>query len=164
MWCGCSSVSVSSCLFRIRVVSSATLALCFASLTFLAVNCCVLHTRARRQRTRNLSLSLFTCFCSFVPSFFWPSLRFSVGSAAAPSAPTTWQETSSAGTEGPPKPAQCSQDKWCVVVDKCSVSFLEDALVDYADSLAASEFRVVQNGQAENVCSCGHSFAIKDDF
>nr|CEL65276.1 TPA: iron-sulfur cluster assembly accessory domain containing protein, putative [Neospora caninum Liverpool] len=56
------------------------------------------------------------------------------------------------------------ENAWCVVVDKCSVPLLENSVVDYSDTLAASEFRIVNNEQAENVCSCGHSFAIKDDF
>ncbi|PFH36317.1 hypothetical protein BESB_045090 [Besnoitia besnoiti] len=60
--------------------------------------------------------------------------------------------------------AASRERRWCVVVDQCSVPLLENSVVDYSDTLTASEFRIVQNEQAENVCSCGHSFAIKDDF
>ncbi|KEP64155.1 UNVERIFIED_CONTAM: hypothetical protein HHA_318170 [Hammondia hammondi] len=66
--------------------------------------------------------------------------------------------------EGGDSSNELRENSWCVVVDKCSVPLLENSVVDYSDTLAASEFRIVNNEQAENVCSCGHSFAIKDDF
>ncbi|EPR58233.1 putative iron-sulfur cluster assembly accessory protein [Toxoplasma gondii TgCatPRC2] len=66
--------------------------------------------------------------------------------------------------EGRDSSNELRENGWCVVVDKCSVPLLENSVVDYSDTLAASEFRIVNNEQAENVCSCGHSFAIKDDF
>ncbi|PHJ19151.1 iron-sulfur cluster assembly accessory protein [Cystoisospora suis] len=95
--------------------------------------------------------------------FFWPSFTSASGSAADPG-PSTIRREGSSAVERDPKHDFFAKSNWCVVVDKCSVPFLVDAFVDYADSLAASEFRVIRNAQAENVCSCGHSFAIRDDF
>ena len=46
-----------------------------------------------------------------------------------------------------------------VLVDQISLAFLKGAEVDFADELAASEFRV-RNPNAKSSCGCGVSFSI----
>jgi len=45
-----------------------------------------------------------------------------------------------------------------VVVDKMSVPYLEQAKIDFVDSLEASGF-TIDNPLAQGGCACGHSFS-----
>lgn len=53
------------------------------------------------------------------------------------------------------------QDGARVVVDTLSLSLLEGARVDYEEELIRSTFRIVDNPNSEQGCSCGSSFAVK---
>lgn len=44
-----------------------------------------------------------------------------------------------------------------VIVDRLSVPYLDQAKVDYVDSLEASGF-TIDNPMAQGSCACGHSF------
>jgi iron-sulfur cluster assembly accessory protein len=44
-----------------------------------------------------------------------------------------------------------------VVIDKESLKFLGDSVIDYDDSLSGAGFRIV-NSSAERSCGCGKSF------
>ncbi len=46
-----------------------------------------------------------------------------------------------------------------VLVDQVSLPFLRGAVVDFADELAAAEFRV-RNPNAKSSCGCGVSFSV----
>ena len=48
-----------------------------------------------------------------------------------------------------------------IVVDTLSLSLLEGARVDYEEELIRSTFRIVDNPNSEQGCSCGSSFAAK---
>ena len=48
-----------------------------------------------------------------------------------------------------------------VVVDTLSLSLMEGAQVDYEEEVIRSTFRIVDNPNSEQGCSCGSSFAVK---
>lgn len=47
-----------------------------------------------------------------------------------------------------------------VVTDPSSLSFLQDAVVDYEQSLMGSAFKI-KNPNAASSCGCGNSFSVK---
>ena len=48
-----------------------------------------------------------------------------------------------------------------VVVDTLSLSLLDGARVDFEEELIRSTFKIVDNPNSEQGCSCGSSFAVK---
>jgi iron-sulfur cluster assembly accessory protein len=48
-----------------------------------------------------------------------------------------------------------------ILIDKMSIPFLDEATIDYKESLIKSAFMVIDNPKAELSCSCGSSFAPK---
>ena len=50
-----------------------------------------------------------------------------------------------------------------IVIDKTSLPYLDEATIDYKESMIKSAFQVVENPKAEMNCSCGTSFAPKTE-
>ena len=47
-----------------------------------------------------------------------------------------------------------------VVTDESSLPFLQDALIDYEQTLMSASFKI-KNPNAASACGCGNSFAVK---
>jgi iron-sulfur cluster insertion protein len=52
-----------------------------------------------------------------------------------------------------------STEKICVLVDSISMSYLQEATVDYKEDLMGASF-VINNPTAQSSCGCGSSFSV----
>lgn len=50
-------------------------------------------------------------------------------------------------------------EKICVLVDSISMSYLQEATVDYKEDLMGASF-VINNPTAQSSCGCGSSFSV----
>jgi len=55
------------------------------------------------------------------------------------------------------------RDGASVLVDAVSLGYIRGATLDYHEELIRSAFRLIDNPQSEQGCSCGASFSIKID-
>jgi len=53
------------------------------------------------------------------------------------------------------------QDNCKVIIDKETVDFIKGSTIDYYEELIRSGFRIINNPNSEQSCSCGTSFALK---
>ncbi|XP_037073600.1 iron-sulfur cluster assembly 2 homolog, mitochondrial-like isoform X2 [Pollicipes pollicipes] len=68
-----------------------------------------------------------------------------------------------AGAAPQPDDAVLERDGARVLVDHVSLGYIRGATIDYHEELIRSAFRIVDNPQSEQGCSCGASFSIKID-
>lgn len=53
------------------------------------------------------------------------------------------------------------QDNCKVIIDKETVDFIKGSTIDYYEELIRSGFRIINNPNSEQSCSCGTSFSLK---
>jgi iron-sulfur cluster assembly accessory protein len=53
------------------------------------------------------------------------------------------------------------EDNCKILVDKESVEFIKGSTIDFYEELIRSGFRVINNPNSEQACSCGSSFSPK---
>ena len=50
-------------------------------------------------------------------------------------------------------------DKWKVLIDSMSMTYMEGAEIDYKDDIMGSQF-TIKNPNAQTTCGCGSSFSV----
>ncbi len=50
-------------------------------------------------------------------------------------------------------------DKWKLLIDSMSMTYMDNAEIDYKDDLTGSQF-TIKNPNAQTTCGCGSSFSI----